>query len=173
MLVMWFPIQQKTYDAAIGDFTILAERLQYVDFTVPYVDSGMAMIVPAKSTGSALVFTKPFTWDMWVVTGVILMYTTLIVCFLERQSNPEFSGSWKNQISTALWFTLSSLFFAHSINFMYKTHDIMDRLLRWHCCQLLLIYYHKIQHVNCQRDGLNLPKKKKKKLILNGKKPTL
>ncbi len=111
---MWFPIQQKTYDAAIGDFTILAERLQYVDFTVPYVDSGMAMVVPAKSTGSAFVFTKPFTWDMWVVTVVILMCTTLIVYFLERQSNPEFSGSWKNQISTALWFTLSSLFFAHS-----------------------------------------------------------
>ncbi|GMY37630.1 glutamate receptor 2.9-like [Fagus crenata] len=125
MLVMWFPIQQKTYDAAIGDFTILAERLQYVDFTVPYVDSGMAMIVPAKSTGSALVFTKPFTWDMWVVTGVILMYTTLIVCFLERQSNPEFSGSWKNQISTALWFTLSSLFFAHRENI----HNNFTRLV--------------------------------------------
>uniref|UniRef100_A0A2N9GEM1 Ionotropic glutamate receptor C-terminal domain-containing protein n=1 Tax=Fagus sylvatica TaxID=28930 RepID=A0A2N9GEM1_FAGSY len=125
MLVMWFPIQQKTYDAAIGDFTILAERLQYVDFTVPYVDSGMAMIVPAKSTGSALVFTKPFTWDMWVVTGVILMYTTLIVYFLERQSNPEFSGSWKNQISTALWFTLSSLFFAHRENI----HNNFTRLV--------------------------------------------
>uniref|UniRef100_A0A2N9G5T9 Glutamate receptor n=1 Tax=Fagus sylvatica TaxID=28930 RepID=A0A2N9G5T9_FAGSY len=84
-----------------------------------------AMIVPAKSTGSALVFTKPFTWDMWVVTGVILMYTTLIVYFLERQSNPEFSGSWKNQISTALWFTLSSLFFAHRENI----HNNFTRLV--------------------------------------------
>ncbi|GMY37625.1 glutamate receptor 2.9-like [Fagus crenata] len=118
-------VYNKTYDAAIGDITILAERLQYVDFTAPYVDSGIAMIVPAKSTGSALVFTKPFTWDMWVVTGVILMYTTLIVFFLERQSNPEFSGSWKNQISTALWFTLSSLFFAQRENI----HNNFTRLV--------------------------------------------
>lgn len=110
--VVW--IQQKTYQAAIGDLTITAERMQYVDFTAPYVESGVAMIVPAKPLVSALMFMKPFTWDMWLVTGVILIYTMLTVWFLEHQSNPDFSGSWKNQISTALWFTFSSLFFAHS-----------------------------------------------------------
>ena len=107
-------MQQKTYDAAIGDLTITAERLQYVDFTAPYIESGVAMIAPAKPVGSAFMFTKPFTWDMWLVTSAILIYTVLIVWLLEHQSNPEFSGSWRNQISTALWFTFSSLFFAHS-----------------------------------------------------------
>uniref|UniRef100_A0A2N9J0C8 Glutamate receptor n=1 Tax=Fagus sylvatica TaxID=28930 RepID=A0A2N9J0C8_FAGSY len=106
-------VYDKTYDAIIGDVTILAERLQYVDFTLPYADSGLAMIVPTKPEGSPLMFTKPFTRDMWLVTAAILMYTMLIVWFLERQSNPEFSGPWKNQMSTALWFTFSSLFFAH------------------------------------------------------------
>jgi hypothetical protein len=95
--------------------TILADRLQNADFTLPYAESGLAMIIPAKPEGqSPLTFTKPFTWRMWVVTGVILMYTMIIVWLLERQSNPEFGGPWKNQISTALWFTFSSLFFAHS-----------------------------------------------------------
>ncbi|KAM3748283.1 hypothetical protein ACB098_05G096500 [Castanea mollissima] len=106
-------VDNKTYQAAIGDLTITAERMQYVDFTAPYVESGVAMIVPAKPLVSALMFMKPFTWDMWLVTGVILIYTMLTVWFLEHQSNPDFSGSWKNQISTALWFTFSSLFFAH------------------------------------------------------------
>ncbi|GMY37616.1 glutamate receptor 2.9-like [Fagus crenata] len=106
-------VYNKTYDAIIGDMTILADRLQYVDFTLPYAESGLAMIVPTKPEGSPLMFTKPFTRDMWLVTAAILMYTMLIVWFLERQSNPEFSGPWKNQMSTALWFTFSSLFFAH------------------------------------------------------------
>jgi hypothetical protein len=99
----------------IGDVTIITDRLQYADFTLPYAESGLAMIVPAKPEGSPLTFTKPFTWSMWAVTGALLLYTMIIVWLLERQSNPEFGhGTWKNQISTALWFTFSSLFFAHS-----------------------------------------------------------
>ena len=114
MLNMWVQIQKKVLDAVVGDVAILADQFQYFDFTLPFAESSLAMIVPVKPARSALMFTKPFTWDMWVVTGVILMYTMLIVCLLERQSNPEFSGSLKNQITTALWFTFSSLFFAHS-----------------------------------------------------------
>ncbi|KAM3748285.1 hypothetical protein ACB098_05G096700 [Castanea mollissima] len=108
-----YHVFNKTYDAVIGDVTILADRLQHVDFTLPYAESGLTMIVPTKPEGSLLMFTKPFTRDMWLVTAAIMIYTMLIVWFLERQSNPEFSGPWKNQLSTALWFTFSSLFFAH------------------------------------------------------------
>ncbi|KAG2668359.1 hypothetical protein I3760_15G156800 [Carya illinoinensis] len=108
-----YGVYNKTYDAVIGDFTILSKRLQYVDFTLPYAESSMEMMVPAKPEWSALMFTVPFTWELWVATGAILIYTMLIVWFLEHQSNPEFSGPWKSQISTALWFTISSLFFAH------------------------------------------------------------
>ena len=106
--------QWKTYDAAVGDITILAKRTNYVEFTQPYAESGLTMIVPAKSESSAWMFMKPFTTEMWSVTGAILIYTMIIVWFLEHQSNPEFRGSWNNQIGTALWFTFSSLFFAHS-----------------------------------------------------------
>lgn len=94
--------------------TIIEERLQYVDFTVPYAESGLSMIVPAASEESARMFTKPFSWELWLVTGAITIYTMLVVWYLEREPNPEFHGNWKIQLSTALWFTVSSLFFAHS-----------------------------------------------------------
>ncbi|XP_028766552.1 glutamate receptor 2.7 [Neltuma alba] len=106
-------VYNKTYDAVVGDVTLLAERLQYVDFTVPYAESGLSMIVPVKSQDSTWMFIKPFTWQMWAVTGAILNYTMLVVWYLERVPNPEFQGNWKRQFSTALWFTFSSLFFAH------------------------------------------------------------
>ncbi|XP_057421520.1 glutamate receptor 2.7-like [Lotus japonicus] len=106
-------VYNKTYDAVVGDMTILAERMQYVDFTVPYAESGLSMIVKGKSQESALMFLKPFTWQMWAVTGAIMIYTMFVVWFLERGHNPEFHGNWKSQLSTALLFTFSSLFLAH------------------------------------------------------------
>lgn len=106
-------VYNKTFDAVVGDMTILADRLQYVDFTVPYAESGLTMVVPQKSEESAWMFLKPFTWQMWAVTGGILTYTMLVVWYLERGSNPEFHGNWKSQMGTALSFTFSSLFFAH------------------------------------------------------------
>ncbi|XP_041026636.1 glutamate receptor 2.7-like [Juglans microcarpa x Juglans regia] len=106
-------IANKTYDAVVGDVTILADRMEYVEFTQPYAESGLSMIVPAKPEGSAWMFLKPFTWKMWLVTCALMIYTMLILWFLEHRFNPDFGGPLKNQIGTTLWFTFSSLFFAH------------------------------------------------------------
>ncbi|MBA0788566.1 hypothetical protein Gotri_026746 [Gossypium trilobum] len=106
-------VYNKTYDAAVGDITILADRADHVEFTQPYAESGLSMIVPAKSEDSAWIFVKPFTIEMWLATAAILIYTMFIVWVLEHQSNPEFRGPWNHQIGTALWFAFSSLFFAH------------------------------------------------------------
>ncbi|XP_031266788.1 glutamate receptor 2.7-like [Pistacia vera] len=109
-----YHVYNKTYDAIVGDVTILANRTKLVEFTQPYSESGLSMIVPVKTEESAWMFLKPFTWEMWTVTGAILFYTMLVIWFLEHQQNPEFGGPWRNQIATALWFIFSSLFFAHS-----------------------------------------------------------
>ncbi|KAA8515183.1 hypothetical protein F0562_018362 [Nyssa sinensis] len=104
----------KTFDAVVGDITILADRSKYVEFTQPFAESGLSMLVPVRPQAhKAWMFMKPFTMEMWIVTASILIYTMAIVWFLEHQSNPEFRGPWKNQLGTALWFTFSSLFFAH------------------------------------------------------------
>lgn len=109
-----FQIGWKTYDAAVGDVTILEERTQYVEFTQPYTQSGLSMIVPAKSENSMWVFLKPFTFEMWVATAATFIYTMFIVWIMEHRSNSAFRGHWKDQISTTLWFTFSSVFYAYS-----------------------------------------------------------
>nr|GMD98504.1 glutamate receptor 2.9-like [Ipomoea batatas]GME01449.1 glutamate receptor 2.9-like [Ipomoea batatas]GME20261.1 glutamate receptor 2.9-like [Ipomoea batatas] len=107
-------VANKTYDAIVGDITILAERSKDMDFTQPYVESGLTMIVPVKNDKSkrAWMFLKPFTRNMWVVTSAILFYTMFIIWFLEHQSNESFRGARRDQLGVALWFTFSSLFFA-------------------------------------------------------------
>ncbi|KAG4146470.1 hypothetical protein ERO13_D05G159950v2 [Gossypium hirsutum] len=89
-------VYNKTYDAAVGDITILANRVDHVKFTQPYAWSGLTMIVPAKSKDSAGIFVKLFSIEMWLATAAILIYTVFIV--------------W---IGTTLWFAFSSIFFAH------------------------------------------------------------
>ncbi|CAJ1939216.1 unnamed protein product [Sphenostylis stenocarpa] len=128
-------VHNKTYEAVVGDVTILEERLEYVDFTIPYAESGLSMIVTEKSEDSTWMFMKPFTWQMWVATGAVLMYTMIVVWCLERKPNPEFHGNWKRQISTALMFTFSSLFFAHR----EKLHSDLTRVVMVSWLFLVLI----------------------------------
>ncbi|KAH7544922.1 hypothetical protein FEM48_Zijuj01G0037300 [Ziziphus jujuba var. spinosa] len=59
-------VYNKTFDAVVGDLTILANRTEYVEFTQPYEESGLSIVVPIKSEESAWMFMKPFTWEMWV-----------------------------------------------------------------------------------------------------------
>ncbi|KAM3748288.1 hypothetical protein ACB098_05G097000 [Castanea mollissima] len=57
-------VYNKTIDAVVGDLTILANRTKYVEFTQPYAESGLSMVVPAHSEGSAWMFLKPLTWKI-------------------------------------------------------------------------------------------------------------
>lgn len=113
----------KTYDAIVGDLTIVADRLNYVEFTQPYTESGLSLVVP-KVEESAWIFLRPFTWELWVVSGAILAYTMFIVWFLEHQTNEDFSGSLKKQIGTSFSFIVSTLFFAHSKSTFKANHSI-------------------------------------------------
>ncbi|KAF5956228.1 hypothetical protein HYC85_003453 [Camellia sinensis] len=106
-------VANKTFGGAVGDITILAERWRGVEFTQPITESGLSMVVPVKSASKAWIFLEPFTMEMWLATGAILIYTMFIVWFLEHRSNPEFSGPWKDQLGNVLWFTFSSLFLVH------------------------------------------------------------
>lgn len=103
----------RNYDSVVGDATILADRAKIVEFTQPYAESRLSMIVPVKTEESAWRFMKPCTWGMWVVTGAILVNTRFVAWFPEHQRNSEFNGPRKDQIDTALWFTFYSIFFAY------------------------------------------------------------
>ncbi|KAL5729974.1 hypothetical protein ACHQM5_002860 [Ranunculus cassubicifolius] len=106
-------VPRKIFDAVVGDVTILANRSNYVEFTQPYAESGLTMVVPFISEERDWLFVKPFTPTMWLIVGIAFLHTMFVVWFMEHRSNSDFRGSWKNQLSTALWFTFSTLFFAH------------------------------------------------------------
>ncbi|KAL9177138.1 hypothetical protein ABFS82_01G039400 [Erythranthe guttata] len=103
------------YDAVAGDVTILANRSQYVDFTLPYTESGVSMVVPIqhdKSKNTWLVF-KPLTRELWFTTFFSCVAIGCLVWFLERDVNTEFSGSPLHEFGMIFWFAFSTMVFAH------------------------------------------------------------
>ncbi|RLM87521.1 glutamate receptor 2.8-like [Panicum miliaceum] len=105
----------KDFDAAVADITITANRSQHVDFTLPYMSSGIAMVVPMRDQRStrAWVFLKPLRCDLWLVSFVFLIFTGFVVWAVEHRVNREFRGPPSYQIGTLLYFGFSTLVFAH------------------------------------------------------------
>ncbi|KAK7351329.1 hypothetical protein VNO77_10697 [Canavalia gladiata] len=103
------------FDAVVGDITIIANRSKYVDFTLPYTESGVTMVVPVKDTRkkNAWAFLKPLTWDLWVTTACSFVFIGFVVWVLEHRINNNFRGPPLHQIGTSLWFSFSIMVFAH------------------------------------------------------------
>lgn len=101
-------------DAVIGDVAIVANRWKIVDFTQPYVESGLVVVVPIPQIHSnGWAFLRPFTVEMWCTTGAFFLIIGAVVWILEHRSNQEFRGHPKEQVCNVLWFAFSTMFFSH------------------------------------------------------------
>ncbi|KAI3440874.1 Glutamate receptor [Psidium guajava] len=112
-----YEVAQNNVDAAVGDITIVTNRTKIVDFTQPYMESGLVVVVPVKEQKSSpWAFLKPFTVPMWCVTGAFFLFVGAVVWILEHRLNHEFRGSPRNQLITIFWFSFSTMFFSHREN---------------------------------------------------------
>ncbi|KAG9136979.1 hypothetical protein Leryth_013833 [Lithospermum erythrorhizon] len=88
-----------------------------VDFTQPYIESGLVVVVPVKKLHShPFAFLRPFTPKMWCVTALSFLIVGAVVWILEHRHNDDFRGPPRKQVITILWFSFSTLFFAHREN---------------------------------------------------------
>lgn len=105
------------YDAAIGDIVITTNRTRMVDFTQPYIESGLVVVAPVrKSNSNPWAFLRPFTPQMWGVTAIFFLIVGAVVWVLEHRINDDFRGPPRKQVVTTLWFSFSTLFFSHREN---------------------------------------------------------
>ncbi|KAL9326013.1 hypothetical protein ACSQ67_006658 [Phaseolus vulgaris] len=101
-------------EVVVGDFTIRANRSNYVDFTVPYTASGVKMVVPVQHgrDQNKWTFVKPFSWDLWLSIIIISTFIGLAILIMERNvsalPNQEGSPNQKKLCpATILWFPIS------------------------------------------------------------------
>ncbi|RDY00947.1 Glutamate receptor 2.5, partial [Mucuna pruriens] len=112
-------VYSKTLDAAVGDTSIMAYRYDLVDFSQPYVESSLDMVVTEQSTKSkgTWVFLDAFTRDMWLIMAALHIFVGFVIWLIERQVNEELKG-----LGSMLWFLVTVIFYAHSkfSNMKYK-----------------------------------------------------
>ncbi|KAI4375797.1 hypothetical protein MLD38_013623 [Melastoma candidum] len=110
-------VAEEIIDAAVGDIAIVSNRTKVVDFTQPYIESGLVVVAPVKELSSSpWTFLRPFTPLMWAVTALFFLVIGMVVWILEHRINQEFRGPPRRQIVTVLWFSFSTMFFAHREN---------------------------------------------------------
>ncbi|KAK9164736.1 hypothetical protein Syun_005638 [Stephania yunnanensis] len=110
-------ITTNDFDAVVGDVAIVTNRTKIVDFTQPFIESGLVVVAPVRKLNSnPWAFLRPFTPMMWAVTAIFFLVVGAVVWVLEHRMNDEFRGPPKQQVVTILWFSFSTLFFAHREN---------------------------------------------------------
>ncbi|KAL5200913.1 hypothetical protein ABZP36_035267 [Zizania latifolia] len=107
-----------TFDAAVADITITAARSNHVDFTLPYMVSGIAMVAPLRDNrrNQTWVFLKPLRYDLWLASAAFFLFTGFAVWAVEHRKNDEFRGPPSYQVGTLLYFGFSTLVFSHREN---------------------------------------------------------
>ncbi|KAK7252620.1 hypothetical protein RIF29_36702 [Crotalaria pallida] len=105
------------YDGAVGDITITTKRTKMVDFTQPFIETGLVVVAPVReSESNAWAFLAPFTPTMWCVTASFFILMGAVIWILEHRVNDDFRGPPKKQVVTIFWFSFSTMFFSHREN---------------------------------------------------------
>nr|GMD26859.1 glutamate receptor 2.8-like isoform X1 [Ipomoea batatas] len=95
-------------DAAVGDITILSNRSEHVDFTLPYTESGVTLVVPVKQDGRSWIFLKPLDKKLWMMIAAFFVLIGTVVWVFEHQVNKDFEGSIQKKLGMIFWFSFSS-----------------------------------------------------------------
>ncbi|KAL4589042.1 hypothetical protein LXL04_001944 [Taraxacum kok-saghyz] len=105
-------IPAENFDAIAGDVTIVSRRHEYVDFTQPYTESGLDMIVPIRSklSNQPWLFMKPFSEKMWWLIAAITLYNGFIIWLIEKNHNKYLRGTIITQIGIIIWLSFTTLF---------------------------------------------------------------
>ncbi|PWA83402.1 CCAAT-binding factor [Artemisia annua] len=99
----YLDLVNKVFDAAIGDITILTNRTKAVDFTQPYIESGLVVVVHIdKPDSSSWVYVQPFSPQLWCVIALLFLFVGGVVWLLEHKHNDQFRGPPRKQIVTAM-----------------------------------------------------------------------
>ncbi|KAK3159310.1 hypothetical protein QOZ80_2AG0148460 [Eleusine coracana subsp. coracana] len=108
-------VVEKNADIVVGDVTVTASRMDKVDFTMPFTESGWSMVVPVqKDTSTSMwIFLKPLTTSLWLASLAFFIFTGFVVWVIEHRINEEFRGTPWQQFGLIFYFSFSTLVFSH------------------------------------------------------------
>jgi polar amino acid transport system substrate-binding protein len=114
-------IQSGRIDIAIAGISMTPERESLVDFTYPYFESGLQIMVPENPDSGSVnlptIFFSSTVFRMLGVGLVLLFFMANLIWLLEKRSNPGMPKSYAAGIWDGLWWGLAILL----------RHEYMDK----------------------------------------------
>ncbi|XP_018784659.1 PREDICTED: glutamate receptor ionotropic, kainate 2 isoform X2 [Bactrocera latifrons] len=108
----------KRADLAITDLTITSEREEIIDFSIPFMNLGIAILYtqPQKSPANNFSFMDPFSRQVWIYLGLVYIGVSFCFFILGRLSPTEWDNPYpcieepeelENQftLNNSFWFT--------------------------------------------------------------------
>lgn len=103
-------MERNDADVAIAAITMTPEREQVVDFSLPYFDSGLQIMVRAQSENSFMATLGSIPWLALVqlvgMTIAIVFVLANLVLFTERKRDPGFRKPYWRALGEGLWVTM-------------------------------------------------------------------
>ncbi|XP_039970454.1 glutamate receptor ionotropic, kainate 2 isoform X5 [Bactrocera neohumeralis] len=111
-------INEGRADLAITDLTITSEREEIIDFSIPFMNLGIAILYtqPQKSPANNFSFMDPFSRQVWIYLGLVYIGVSFCFFILGRLSPTEWDNPYpcieepeelENQftLNNSFWFT--------------------------------------------------------------------
>ncbi|XP_011185912.1 glutamate receptor ionotropic, kainate 2 isoform X1 [Zeugodacus cucurbitae] len=111
-------INEGRAELAITDLTITSEREEIIDFSIPFMNLGIAILYtkPQKSPANYFSFLDPFSREVWIYLGLVYIGISLCFFILGRLSPTEWDNPYpcieepeelENQftLNNSFWFT--------------------------------------------------------------------
>ncbi|XP_057669816.1 glutamate receptor ionotropic, kainate 2-like [Diorhabda carinulata] len=79
---------------ALCDLTINQQRRSYVDFSMPFMTLGIAIMhkLPAKEEANPFAFLDPFSTAVWIYSATLYLVVSIVLYFIARMT----PGDWEN-----------------------------------------------------------------------------
>ncbi|CAL1283905.1 unnamed protein product [Larinioides sclopetarius] len=105
-------------DLAIADLTITTERIQGVDFTLPFMQTGISILFkkPTQKVTSLFSFLLPFSGEVWLLVMAAYTFISISYFLIGRLSPYEWSNPHpcrqNDQVEENVFSLLNSMWFA-------------------------------------------------------------
>jgi polar amino acid transport system substrate-binding protein len=100
-------LQRGEADVAIGLIVMTPEDERRVDFSAPYFDSGLQIMVRAQGEGRLLSAVHSIPWasigELFGVAILVVLALANVLWLVERRYNPRFRKSYLTAIGEGLW----------------------------------------------------------------------
>ena len=101
-------------DIAVTDMFITADRVKQVDFSHPYFDSGLQIMVDEDRHPGMLDLLNGLASSghlrIFAIGGILIVIATLILTYLDRRFDPEFHREWFSGLAASFYHVMSTTF---------------------------------------------------------------